>query len=142
MSNACSKPLSPVPLARILRAGSPAHAPVAFGRNVAFDRADLSDRVAALATAVEKVGRGRWLVYSESGYAGAVSLLALLHSGCTAVLAPNGQAETLRQLSAATRGAILDPDAPFDGAARLGARPASSSAPRERRGIAGARSRR
>ena len=119
MSTACSKLLSPVPLARILRVESPGHARVAFGRNVTFDRAALAGGVAALAAAVEKVGRGRWLVYSESSYAGAVSLLALLHSGCTAVLAPNGQAQTLRQLGATVRGAILDPEAPFDGVARL-----------------------
>jgi acyl-coenzyme A synthetase/AMP-(fatty) acid ligase len=119
MSTACSKPLSPIPLAHIVRVGSPEHAPVAFGRNVAFDRADLAGGVAALAAAVEKVGRGRWLVYSESSYAGAVSLLALLHAGCTAVLAPNGQAQTLRQLGATARGAILDPAAPFEGVARL-----------------------
>jgi acyl-coenzyme A synthetase/AMP-(fatty) acid ligase/3-hydroxymyristoyl/3-hydroxydecanoyl-(acyl carrier protein) dehydratase len=92
---------------------------VAFGRNGAFDRADLADGVTALAAAVEKVGRGRWLVYSESSYAGAVAVLALLHSGCTAVLAPNGQAQTLRQLGATARGAILDPAAPLDGIARL-----------------------
>ncbi|HEY5658405.1 MAG TPA: AMP-binding protein [Myxococcota bacterium] len=119
MSTACSKPPFPTPLARILRVEALGDAPVAFGRGGEFDRAHLADRVAALAAAVEKVGRGRWLVYSESGYAGAVSLLALLHAGCTAVLAPNGQAETLRQLSATTRGAVLDAGAPCEASVRL-----------------------
>jgi acyl-coenzyme A synthetase/AMP-(fatty) acid ligase len=119
MSTACSKSRSPISLARILRAELPGDAPVAFGRDVSYPRADLADAVAALAAAVEKVGCGRWLVYSENSYAGAVSLLALLHSGCTAVLAPNAQAQTLRQLGATARGAILDPAAPLDGITRL-----------------------
>lgn len=111
--------MHPIRLSRALRDESPGAPPVAFGRGVVFDRADLSDRVAALAAALDEVGRGRWLLFSENGYAAAVGLLALLQSGCSAVLAPNGQAETLRQLSAATRGALLDPDASLDGVARL-----------------------
>jgi acyl-coenzyme A synthetase/AMP-(fatty) acid ligase len=111
--------MSATRLSRVLRDQAPGDPVIAFGRDARFDRADLYARVAALAAAIEKVGRGRWLVFSENGYAAAVALLALLHSGCSAVLAPNRQRETLRRLSAETRGAILDPDAILEGVTRL-----------------------
>jgi acyl-coenzyme A synthetase/AMP-(fatty) acid ligase len=123
-------------LFRVLR-GAEARTPsalVAIGKDAAFDRADLSRRVAALAAALARTGRGRWLLYSESSYAAAVSLLALAHSGCSAILAPNPQSETLRQLANGAQGALLDPHIRFDAAARLDplAQP-SGAAPRATR---------
>lgn len=111
--------MSATRLSRVLRDQAPGNPVVAFGRDARFHRADLCARVAALAAAIEKVGRGRWLVFCEDGYAAAVTLLALLHSGCSAVLAPNRRRETLRRLSAETRGAILDPEATLEGVERL-----------------------
>jgi acyl-coenzyme A synthetase/AMP-(fatty) acid ligase len=106
-------------LSRVLRDQAPGNPVVAFGREGDFDRADCAGRVAALAAAIEERGRGRWLVFSENSYAAAVSLLAILQAGSTAVLAPNRQSETLRRLSPDTRGAILDPGVPLEGVVRL-----------------------
>jgi len=89
------------------------------GIPVAFDRADLRDApdlirdAAALAAALAKVGAGRWLVFSEDSYAAAVALIALAQTRGCAVLAPNRQPETLRELGADVLGAILDPDIEF-----------------------------
>jgi acyl-coenzyme A synthetase/AMP-(fatty) acid ligase/3-hydroxymyristoyl/3-hydroxydecanoyl-(acyl carrier protein) dehydratase len=98
-----------LPLSQLLSRGRPAGALVAFGRGGERSFADLAARVAALATAVEAAGRGRWLLHSVNSYAAAVGLLALAQAGCVAVLAPNARPETLRRLRRGAAGAILDP---------------------------------
>jgi acyl-coenzyme A synthetase/AMP-(fatty) acid ligase len=88
--------------------------PVAFDRAGHRDARDLIRDAAALATAIAKVGSGRWLVFTEDSYAAAVGLTALSQTRCTAVLAPNRQPETLRELGAGVTGAILDAVPPDD----------------------------
>jgi acyl-coenzyme A synthetase/AMP-(fatty) acid ligase len=90
--------------------------PVAFDRSGMRDAQDLIRDAAALAAAIAKVGSGRWLVFTEDSYAAAVGLLALSQTGCSAVLAPNRQPETLRELGADVIGAILDAGIAFDAA--------------------------
>ena len=82
--------------------------PVAFDRAGSRDAGDLIRDAAGLATAISKVGSGRWLVFTADSYAAAVGLIALTQTQCTAVLAPNRQPETLRELGADVIGAILD----------------------------------
>jgi len=96
--------------------------PVAFDRAGSRDSLDLIRDAAALAAAIAKAGSGRWLVFSDDSYAVAVALIALSQTRCTAVLAPNRQPETLRDLSADVTGAILDAELAPDtlsGVARL-----------------------
>jgi len=96
--------------------------PVAFDRAGSRDARDLIRDAAALAAAIAKVGSGRWLVLSEDSYAAAVALIALSQTRGSAVLAPNHQPETLRELGSAVNGAILDGDLAPDalaGIARL-----------------------
>ncbi|MDH5565293.1 MAG: AMP-binding protein [Myxococcales bacterium] len=111
---------APVRIFGALDAGEQAgRLPVAFGAGAAFDRADLAQRVSALAAALADAGSGRWLLYTESSYAAAVSLLALARARGTAILAPNRQPETLRRLGAGVTGALLDAEIPCDAVRRL-----------------------
>jgi len=87
----------------------PADAPVAFGRAGTYDVADFRSRVAALAGQLSAAGRGYWLLYTTDAYAFAVALAALVHSGSTAVLAPNGERGTLTELAARVTGRLLPP---------------------------------
>ena len=84
--------------------------PVAFDRAGRRDSRDLIRDAAALAAAIAKAGSGRWLVFTDDSYAAAVALIALSQTRCTAVLAPNRQPETLRELGSDVIGAILDAD--------------------------------
>jgi acyl-coenzyme A synthetase/AMP-(fatty) acid ligase len=100
--------LSQRPLARRSEA-----APVAFGRDGARSVGDLGRDAAGLAAAIDKVGRGRWLVHTADPYAGAVALLAIAETRSVAVLAPNAAPATLSELSAGARGAIVDDATPL-----------------------------
>jgi acyl-coenzyme A synthetase/AMP-(fatty) acid ligase len=84
--------------------------PVAFNRMGSRDVRELIRDAAALASAIAKVGSGRWLVFTEDSYAAAVTLIALSQTASVAVLAPNRQPETLRALGADRVGVILDED--------------------------------
>jgi acyl-coenzyme A synthetase/AMP-(fatty) acid ligase len=97
-----------VPLAELLRVGREPGAVVAFARDGERTFADFSGRVAALVPQLRKRGGARFLLYSEDSYAFAVALLALAHSGATALLAPNRQPGTIESLAAQVDGALVD----------------------------------
>ncbi len=101
-------PLGSVQLSRLHCGAGPTDALVAFDRAGSRHIGDLIRDAAALAAAIAKVGSGRWLVFSDDSYAAAVSLIALAQTRSTAVLLPNRQPETLRELGADAVGAILD----------------------------------
>ncbi len=107
-----------VRLSQILRERGRDATLVAFGRPEPREGRDLARDVAALAAAVDKAGRGRWLVHCEDAYAASVTVLALLHADSYAVLAPNAGRGTLAGLASGTRGAIVDSDAPLPHTAR------------------------
>ncbi len=113
--------LPPIPLTQIVAGQSPATV-VAFGRGGERRRTDLARDIARLAAAIESVGRGRWLFFSENSYAAAVALLALARCGALAVLPPNRQPETLRRLSRGTAGVLTDASPPPEVAAALDGR--------------------
>ncbi|HEX9814501.1 MAG TPA: AMP-binding protein [Myxococcota bacterium] len=102
-------PVGSVVLSRLDGDPDPTDFPVAFDRAGCRDARDLIRDAAALAAAIAKVGSGRWLVFTEDSYAAAVILTALSQTRGSAVLAPNRQPETLRELGADVAGAILDP---------------------------------
>ena len=101
-------PVGSLVLSRLDSKTDPTAFPVAFDRAGSRDSRDLIRDAAALAAAIAKVGSGRWLLFTEDSYAAAVGLIALSQTGGTAVLAPNRQPETLRELGADVTGAILD----------------------------------
>ncbi len=68
--------------------------------------------VTALVTVLEQHGSGRWILCTESAYACAVGLLALWQKGSIAVMAPNLEAGSLRELSGGARGLLTDRDLP------------------------------
>ncbi len=68
--------------------------------------------VTALAVALEQRGSGRWILCTESAYACAVGLLALWQSGSIAVMAPNLEAGSLRELADGARGLLVDRELP------------------------------
>jgi acyl-coenzyme A synthetase/AMP-(fatty) acid ligase/3-hydroxymyristoyl/3-hydroxydecanoyl-(acyl carrier protein) dehydratase len=92
-----------------LLAGKPDHAPpVSFDRTGTRSRAELQDHVVALAGAIASADAGRWLLCCDDTYQAAVGLLALARCGAVAVLPPNRQPETLRQLAGDCAGAVWD----------------------------------
>lgn len=64
--------------------------------------------VAALAHVLKERESGRWLLCTESAYGCAVGLFALWQTGSTAVLPPNTEAGSLRELSQGVRGLLSD----------------------------------
>ena len=76
--------------------------------------------VAALVAALELRGSGRWILCTESAYACAVGLLALWQTGSIAVMAPNLEAGSLRELADGARGLLADRDLPNIGLESLG----------------------
>lgn len=101
-----------------LASGDPEDAtPVCFDRRGVRSRGELRRRVAALAEAVASRGGGRWLLCSEDSYAAAVGLLALSRCRALAVLPPNRQRETLRELARGCAGALFDQAVRGDAAA-------------------------
>jgi acyl-coenzyme A synthetase/AMP-(fatty) acid ligase len=101
-------PVGSVELSRLDSGAELAGFPVAFDRTGSQDARDLIRDASALAASIAKVGSGRWLVFTEDSYAAAVGLIALSQTQCTAVLAPNRQPETLRELGVDVIGAIVD----------------------------------
>jgi 3-hydroxymyristoyl/3-hydroxydecanoyl-(acyl carrier protein) dehydratase len=107
--------LQPFALSRLFE---PEHTPareVAFGRAGKRSLDDLRHDVAGLATHIAARERGSWLLHTEDSYAACVGFLALAHSGCTALLLPNRQPDTLRRLAPECIGAVLDPYQPVAG---------------------------
>jgi acyl-coenzyme A synthetase/AMP-(fatty) acid ligase len=96
------------PLTTLLEGDGEDPTPVAFDRRGVRSRAELRRDVAALASAVERMGAGRWLLRVENSYAAAVSLLSLARSRAVAVLPPNGQPQTLRRAAEGCVGALWD----------------------------------
>jgi acyl-CoA synthetase (AMP-forming)/AMP-acid ligase II len=96
-------------LHRLLESDRSPDSIVAFGSAGERTWRDLFADVAALEAAVRRAGTGAWLLFSEDSYAFAVSLMALAGAGSHAVLPPNRQPGTLRELAAGTAGTILDP---------------------------------
>jgi acyl-coenzyme A synthetase/AMP-(fatty) acid ligase/3-hydroxymyristoyl/3-hydroxydecanoyl-(acyl carrier protein) dehydratase len=99
-------------LSRLLRDARPERATVAFSPGGRFTRADLAERVAAVAAELGAADGTRWLVHTDDAFASAVSLLALWGSGAVALLSPNRQPATLARLAAEVDGALLDGPAP------------------------------
>ncbi len=114
------------PLAGLCSDPRPAAAPVAFGREGERTRAELGARVAALSALLDG---GRWLLLCDDAFDAAACLLALSRCGGVAVLPPNRQPETLRQLAAAARGALCGPDSAVEGLPRELPRVAADAPP-------------
>lgn len=87
------------PLSRLLIEPPPAECAVAFRRNAEISSAALLRDVAVLSERLRRFAPGRFLLISDDSYAAAVGLLALARSSGIAVLPPNRQSETLRELA-------------------------------------------
>jgi len=75
--------------------------------------------VAHLCARLEAEPSGGWLLLSDDAYAFAVGLFALWHSGRHAILPPNEQPRTLRDLLARSNGVVTDRPESVEGAASL-----------------------
>ncbi len=74
--------------------------------------------VAALAHVIARQGRGRWLLSTEDAYPCAVGLFALWQENSTAVLSPNREAGSLRELSVGVNGILTDRSLVSEGSAQ------------------------
>jgi acyl-coenzyme A synthetase/AMP-(fatty) acid ligase len=74
-------------------------------------RADFLARVTAVVDALDSEERGRWLVHVDGAEDCAVALLALWQHGSIAVLPPNQELGTLRDLAPTVRGIVSDREA-------------------------------
>jgi acyl-coenzyme A synthetase/AMP-(fatty) acid ligase len=101
-----------VPLATLLAAGRPAEHVVAIhgGRHRSW--AELASRVAGLARLLDGPPSTRWALSADDAWAFAVGLLGIWHAGGIAVIPPNRQPGTLKEVAADVRGIVTDrPDA-------------------------------
>jgi acyl-coenzyme A synthetase/AMP-(fatty) acid ligase len=96
------------PLSRFLIDPPPPGRAVAFRRNDEIRADELLRDVAALNARLGAVAPGRFLLITDDSYAAAVGLLSLACSGCIAVLPPNRQPETLRDLAQDAAGVLGD----------------------------------
>ena len=109
------------PLATLLDGDLDDTTPVAFDRSGVRRLGEFRQQVASLTAYVEERGVGRWLLCTEDSYGATVALLALARCRSTAVLPPNRQAETLRQLASGCVGGLWDPACQADAeAAEIG----------------------
>lgn len=92
------------PLSGLFRRWSGTRGAVAFGRGGPRGPGELAHLIASLAPGLEG---GRWLLLCDDAFDAAAGLLALACCGGVAVLPPNRQPETLRQLAAGARGALV-----------------------------------
>jgi acyl-coenzyme A synthetase/AMP-(fatty) acid ligase len=101
-----------VPLATLLAAGRPAEHAVAIHGGRARSWAEFSGRVAGLARLLEGPASTRWALAADDAWAFAVGLLGIWHAGGVAVIPPNRQPGTLKEVAADVRGIVTDrPDA-------------------------------
>ncbi|MSR63751.1 MAG: hypothetical protein EXS08_15095 [Planctomycetes bacterium] len=92
----------------------------------------LSD-VADLAHVIALHGRGRWLLSTEGAYDCAVGLFALWQEDSTAVLSPNREAGSLRELSVGVKGILSDRPLAGEESAQLPVRVSILGGPRAAR---------
>ncbi len=121
-------------LARWLIDQRPAQPLCSRGGDLVSSDAFVGD-VAALAELIEQHGSGRWILCTESAYACAVGLLALWQSGSIAVLPPNLEAGSLRELTGGARGLLTDRVVPNIGLETLTLLGASSAPERKWRAL-------
>jgi hypothetical protein len=103
------------PLSRLLIDPPPAERVVAFRRNDEIHAAELLRDVASLGARLRAIAPGRFLLITDDSYAAAVGLLALSGCGGVAVLPPNRQSETLRDLAVDAAGVLSDGSVEGDG---------------------------
>jgi acyl-coenzyme A synthetase/AMP-(fatty) acid ligase len=104
-----------LPVSRLLAGGRPADLVVAYEDGDAVAWADFERRVAGYARAIEGSAARRWLIECPRPLDFVAALLAVLHSGGRAVVAPGlqpGMKETLRAAYDATLGEVA-PAAPI-----------------------------
>lgn len=94
-------PAIPVSLTELLLAPRPAAQVVALRAEPwrALTWAEFSAAVAALADVLGRRNERRWALFHSDGYAFAVGLFALLHSGKSVLLPANAQPGTVRELA-------------------------------------------
>jgi hypothetical protein len=104
----------PTPLNRLLVVDHEADQVVAWRRDPeqGQDRplrwSDLRRQIAGLVRSLDQTPQGPWILACNDGYAFAVGLLALWHSGRCAIAPPNTQPSSLEALSRRETGLISD----------------------------------
>jgi acyl-coenzyme A synthetase/AMP-(fatty) acid ligase len=96
------------PLSDLLARGRPSDWPVA--RHAGHVRAwsELVERVAGLTRVLEGAQGNRWALVTDDAWAFAVGLLAIWQADGVAIIPPNGQAGTLKEIGADVRGIVTD----------------------------------
>jgi acyl-coenzyme A synthetase/AMP-(fatty) acid ligase len=98
-----------VPLSRLLAAGRAPDSPVALHAGRLTVWAELAGRVAGLARVLEAPPGTRWALFTDDAWAFAAGLLGIWHAGGIAVIPPNGQPGTLKEIAGAgVRGIVTD----------------------------------
>jgi acyl-coenzyme A synthetase/AMP-(fatty) acid ligase len=100
-----------VSLSRLLATGRAADALVCLQPEATLLWADFSRRTAAIAAAIAARGEARWLIHCEQASHFAAALLAVLHAGRRAVVAPGLQPGAVAELRAAFDGVVGDTSA-------------------------------
>jgi acyl-coenzyme A synthetase/AMP-(fatty) acid ligase len=115
-----------LPLSRLRADARPAHFVVARDGAARRTWEAFTDEIAALAATLSERPPGHWLLFAEDTYAFAVGLLGIWQAGSVAVVPPNGQPGTIRDLAEGARGLVTDQDpapSPITAIHPLGARP-------------------
>lgn len=87
-----------IPLSRLLPTGRPEDARVCTDGDRRLTWGDFARRAGALAQALSRRSEQRWLIHCEQPFNFAAALLAVLHSGKRAVVAPGFQPGMVEQL--------------------------------------------
>ena len=99
----------PIPLWSLLSHSRSPGAQVAWSRQHVYRWADFTGATGALASDLGDASEpGRWLLDVSDAYAFAVGLFGLARAGAHAVVPPNRQPATLREVQATCRGVVSD----------------------------------
>jgi acyl-coenzyme A synthetase/AMP-(fatty) acid ligase len=97
-----------IPLSRLLATGRAADAPVCVDGERRLGWSEFAGRTGAVAAMLAARREQRWLIHCEQPFDFAAALLAVLHSGRRAVVAPGFQPALLEQLRPAYDAVVTD----------------------------------
>ena len=96
------------PLTALLAAGRPAEHVVAVHAGGRRSWEEFTSRVAGLARLLDAPPSTRWALCADDAWTFAVGLLGIWHAGGIAVIPPNRQPGTLKEVAADVRGIVTD----------------------------------
>jgi acyl-coenzyme A synthetase/AMP-(fatty) acid ligase len=97
-----------VSLAAMLAAGRPHDHVVAVHDGRPRSWAEFISRIAGVTRSLQTASSSRWALFAENAWAFAIGLMGIWHAGGVAVVPPNGQAGTLKEIGSEVDGIVTD----------------------------------